>query len=156
MEGGSTRALTTVYTILTVTRAGETRPVRVMTVMTPSGATGATRAIAAARVRSFRIGRIWIKARIAGKVIAGKPIAGRGIETRQPKRHGRDPSRSGVAAPAIALAVSGTTIEAPLLGSAGHYLPLPSIFSPPGPRSMRTPSGRPDSPARRRRPPARR
>src|SRR5262249_49200782 len=53
-----------------------------------------------------------------------------------------DPRRSGVAAPAIASADSGTTIEALLLGSAGHYLPLPSIFSPPGPRSMRTPSGR--------------
>src|SRR6516162_9722860 len=87
MEGGSTRALTIVSTILTDTRAGAMRPVRVMT---PSGTTDATRAIAAARTRSYRIARIWIRAPIAGKAIAG-----RGLEARQV--NGRDPSRSGVA-----------------------------------------------------------
>ena len=84
MEGGSTRALTIVSTILTDTRAGAMRPVRVMT---PSSTTDATRAIAAARAKSSRIARIWIRAPIAGKAIAG-----RGFEARQLKRRGRDPS----------------------------------------------------------------
>src|SRR5215472_18742285 len=106
MEGGSTRALTIVSTILTDTRAGAMRPVRVMT---PSGTTDATRAIAAARARSSRIARIWIRAPIAGKAIAG-----RGLEARQVKRR-RDPSRSGVAAPAIASVDRRTTIKTPLL-----------------------------------------
>src|SRR6516165_3679094 len=107
MEGGSTRALTIVSTILTDTRAGAMRPVRVMT---PSGTTDATRAIAAARTRSSRIARIWIRAPIAGKAIAG-----RGLEARQVKHRGRDPSRSGVAAPAIASVDRRTTIKTPLL-----------------------------------------
>lgn len=107
MEGGSTRALTIVSTILTDTRAGAMRPVRVMT---PSGTTDATRAIAAAHARSSRIARIWIRAPIAGKAIAG-----RGLEARQVKHRGRDPSRSGVAAPAIASVDRRTTIKTPLL-----------------------------------------